>query len=196
MTTKELKFLEMFEEFSKINITADKLGTAKQLKTIMDFDYQMAVNVWEYYSSVKEEKLSKDENFSLAIGFEFLNLFYVKANTKCIKAIADVPAIRRSVFQYSRYAGDENALQIIVDFIVANKLPIAEEILKCLTKNTRIHYGQILKRILEKVFIELLKKNPNKVEFSKKTADLYLTYVNKIKTEEKALIIQRIKETR
>jgi len=196
MTAKELKFLEMFEEFSRLDIVNDKLSTTKLLKKLLDFDYQMAVNLWEYVSNSKENKLASDENYSIAVGYEFFNLFYAKASIKCVKTILDVSSIRRSVYQYSRYAGDENALQIIVDLIAAIKLPAADEILKCLIKNTRIHYGQTLKRILEKVFIELLKKNPNKIELSKKTADLYLSYINKIKTEEKAMLIQRINETK
>ncbi|MCL2847358.1 MAG: hypothetical protein FWE13_01230 [Firmicutes bacterium] len=196
MNSKEIKFLELFEEFSKIDIVNDKSSFSKSLKKFLDFDYALAVDLWEYLSNSKEEKLIKDEKFATAIGFDFFNQFYAKASIKCIKTINDNASIRRSVYQHAKEANDEKALQIIVDLIVAGKLPQADEIFKGLTKNTRIHYGQAIKKILEKVFIELLKKNPNKVVMSQKQADLFLNYIGKIKTEEKAMLEQRIKETR
>ena len=196
MNAKELKFLELFEEFLQIDIITDKIALSKSLKKLMDFDYIMAQNVWEYLSSTKEDKLIKDASYASVIGYEFLNLFYAKAAQKCVKSIVDVAAIRRSVFQYNAKASDEKALQILVDLLIANKLPTSDEIFKSLAKNPHIHYGQSIKRILERVFIELLKKNPTKIIMSAKLADLFLTYIRKIKTEEKAMLEQRIKETR
>ena len=196
MNAKELKFLELFEEFLTIDIVADKIALSKSIKKLMDFDYTMAQNVWEYLSSAKEDKLVKDANFANAVGFEILNLFYAKAMQKCVKSIVDVASIRRVVYQYNAKSAEDKALQIIVDLLVANKLPASDEIFKCLVKNSSIHYGQAIKLILEKVFIELLKKNPTKIMMSAKLADLFLTYIRKIKTEEKAMLEQRIKETR
>jgi len=196
MNSKEIKFLELFEEFSKIDIISDKLSLSKVLKKFMDFDYAMAVNVWEYLATSKEERLIADVKFASVIGFDFLNQFYTRAGAKCIKIISDNPSIRRAVYQHAKEAGDEKALQIMVDLIVAGKLPVANEFFKCVAKNPRIHYGQTIKAILEKVFIELLKKNPSKIVMSQKVADLFLEYIYKIKTEEKAMLEQRIKETR
>ena len=196
MTAKELKFLELFEDFVKIDIIADKLNFSKMLKQFMDFDYALSVNLWEYLSLAKEPQLINDCKYAAVVGFEILNLIYAKGDAKCLKIIADVAAIRRAVYQYTAKAGEEKALVIIVDLLINNKLIVAEEVFKCLAKNTRIHYGQTMKRILERVFIELLKKNPTKIILNKKLADLFVIYIKKIKTEERAMLEQRIKETR
>jgi len=196
MNAKELKFLELFEELVKIDIAADKLALNKTLKKLMDFDYAMAVNAWEFFAAAKEERLGADEKFAEVVGFEILNFFHTRAGQKCAKAVADSAGIRRAVYQYSSRAGEEKALAILVDLLAANKVLIADELLKALSKNTRIHFGQTMKRILERVFIELLKKNPSKIEMNKKLAELFLTYIKKIKTEEKAMLEQRVKETR
>jgi len=196
MTAKELKFLELFEEFSKLDITADRLVLGKMLKQFMTLDFGLATNVWEFLAFSKEDRLAKEERFSEIVGFELLNLYHTNNAARTIKALADVAPIRRAVYQYSKNADQEKALAILVDYLVAGKVTIADEIFKSLAKNQRIHYGQAIKRILEKVFIELLKKNRNKIEMSRKLGDLFLVYIAKIKTEEKAMLEQRIKETR
>ena len=196
MNAKELKFLELFDAFVRIDIAADKMALTKSIRQFMDLDYQMAVNVWEYLAATKEDKLGKDEKLAEIIGFELFNQFYARAAVKCVKAICDVATVRRAVYQYSKNAGAENALAILVDLLVANKVNSGEEILKCLLKNERIQYGQVLKRMLERVFIELLKKNPAKIEMNRKLAEMLLTYIRKIKTDERAMLEQRIKEIR
>ena len=196
MNAKELKFLELFENLVKIDLVTDKLTLNKLLKNLIDFDFSMAINAWEYFANAKENRLIKEEKFAEVVGFEILNFYHTKQSTKTAKAVAETPGVRRAVYQYSKHAGEEKALAILVDLLVANKVAIADEILKVLVKNTRIHFGQTLKRILERVFIELLKKNPNKIEMHKKLAELFLVYIKKVKTEEKAMLEQRIKETR
>jgi len=196
MNAKEVKFLELFEEFSKIDILENKLALSKSLKSFMTLDYNLAVNVWEFLACAKEHRLAKEEKFAELVGFEFLNLFSANNATKTAKVLADVPSVRRAVYQYSKNAGQEKSLQVLVDYLVAGKVLVADEIFKVLAKNQRIHYGQAMKRVLERVFIELLKKNPSKIEMNKKLADLFLVYIAKVKTEEKAMLEQRIKETR
>jgi len=195
MNAKDLKFLELFEEFVKLDFTGDKTGLVKSMRGFMDLDYMLAVDVWDYAISTREGKLASDERFCEIAGFELLNQFYVRAAAKCAKAASETPAIRRAVYQYSKRAGEENALLILIELLVAGKVSPAEEIFKCLQKNERIHYGKTMETILKRVFIELLKKNPAKIIVSKKLAELLLTYVRKIKTDERAMLEQRIKET-
>ena len=72
----------------------------------------------------------------------------------------------------------------------------AEEFFKCLVKNERIAYGPFMKTLLERVFIELMKKNPaKKMEMPRKLGTLLLAYIAKIKTDEKAMLEQRVRET-
>ena len=196
MDAKELKFLEMFESFLKIDIENDKITFAKTIRNFLDLDYGKAVDLWEYLASVREDKLIKDEKFAETVGFDMFNQFYARAGIKCVKSLTITAAIRRAVYQHSKHAGLENSLKILIEFLTTNKLDQAEEVFKCLLKNGRIHYGQTMKRILETVFVELLKKNPAKIEMNRKLADLLLIYIWKIKTDERAMLEQRIKEIR
>ena len=82
-----------------------------------------------------------------------------------------------------------------MDLLSNNKTDPAEDIFKCVVKNERIAYGPFMKELLERVFIEILKKNPSKkLEMSRKLATLLLSYVSKIKTDERAMLEQRIRE--
>ena len=79
---------------------------------------------------------------------------------------------------------------------MGNKTDVAEEYFKCLVKNERIAYGPFMKEVLERLFIEILKKNPAKrVEMSRKLSSLMTTYIGKIKTDERSMLAQRVKET-
>ncbi|MCL2061294.1 MAG: hypothetical protein FWH03_01535 [Firmicutes bacterium] len=195
MNAKTFKFYELFEGFVKLDAAADKMGLSKAFRNFMELDYALASDVWDYAILTREERLVKDERLAEVFGFEVLNQFYAFSSQKCIKSICDTPAIRRAIYQYSKNAGTESALKIFTDLLVTNKLVPAEEVLKCLAKNERIHYGKTLEIVLKRVFIELLSKNPAKISMSKKLYELLLVYVRKIKTDERAVLEQRIKET-
>jgi hypothetical protein len=172
MNAKDLKFLELFESFAKIDFLTDKTGQMKAMRAFMELDYSLAVDIWDYTVSTREGKLSADERFCEATGFELLNQFSARAPDKCKKAVSETPSIRRAVYQYSKHAGEENALLILIELLIGSKLPAAEEIFKCMLKNERIHYGKTMETVLKRVFIELLKKNPMRIEMSKKLYEL------------------------
>jgi len=194
MNPKDLRFYELFEAFFKTDFTADRLGLQKSFKRFLDLDYQIAVDVWDYLCTTRENELTKDERLANILGFDLLNVFYTRAGQKCVKAINTIPTIRRAVYQYTKHGATETAQNILVELLVANKIIPAEELLRCLHKNTRIHYGKTIQQILERVFIELLKKNPAKIEMPRKLSDLFLSFIRRIKTDEKAMLEQRIKE--
>jgi len=177
-----------------MEIFSDDGGRTKLIKQFMDLDYAMASNVWDYLATVYEDKMTRDEKISKVLGGEFFKLFFERAELKCIKLLIDESAIRRAVYQYCGHASENKQTGIVIELLVGAKVLKAEEIFKCLVKNEKIHYGKTLRTILEKMFISLLKKNPQKLILNKKVAELLLTYIRKIKTEEKAMLEQRIKE--
>lgn len=195
MTPKQLKFLSLFEAMSKADSLAEA-NVKKHLTSFINHDYALALDVWDYLASTREQTLASDKEAAQTIGAAALDLFYKKAAQKTVKAISDLPAVRRAVYQYSPSAGTGTAFNILVDLLSANKTDAADDILKCLVKNERIKYGPTLKTALERLFIEILKKNPSKkLEMPRKLSQLLLAYVAKIKTDERAMLEQRIRET-
>ena len=194
LNAKSIKHMELLETFFKIDIENDKIACAKAMRALLDYDYAAAVDVWDYLSNAREEKFAANDKLSQAVGFDMFNQFYARASTKCVKTVCDIPAVRRAVFQHSKSACTENSLTMLSDLLISGKLAPAEDILKCLQKSEKTHYGKTLKAVIERVFADLLKKNPAKIQMPKALSELLLLYIKKIKTEEKAMLEQRIKE--
>lgn len=195
MNAKQLKFLSLFEDMCKADPVAE--ATVKKfIPSFLNLDYSMALDVWDYLCSAHEDVLGKTPQASNLIGCTVLDLFYKKGAPKTVKGIADMPAVRRMIYQYAPSAGEGTAFAILVDLLSGNKVDAADDIFKCLVRNERIAYGKVMKALLERLFIEILKKNPaKKIEMSRKLSALLLTYVSKIKTDERAMLEQRIRET-
>ena len=194
MNTKQLKYLSLFEEMSKADILGE--ATAKKYFTsFINLDYSLALEIWDYLATTRETELSKNADKARVLGGSVLELFY-KNGARTAKAIYELPTVRKTVYQYSPSAGENAAFNSRVDLLSGNKTDQADEILKCLVKNERIQYGPVMKNVLERLFIEILKKNPSKkLEMSRKLSTLLLSYVSKIKTDERAMLEQRIRET-
>lgn len=199
MNTKQLKFYQLFSKLAKVELLTDEKNFMKCFKSILELDFLYGVEVWEYLILDNEPSLTTPKN-AIILSDTVLQLLLDKAQIKTVKAIVDSPAIMRCLYQYNPNACINNTLNILVDLIVSGKTTEAEEILKCLVKNTvsKKTYGELMKDLLERIFIEVLKKDKGvskKIELSKKQSSLLITYVNKIKTEEKAMLYQRIRET-
>lgn len=197
MNAKNLKYMQLFESLVGTDYTANKDHTVKSMKKFMELDYALAIEVWDYITTTKEALILKDDNFNAIACTDILKVMYDKASTKCIKAVTDTISIRKAVYQYSISAVSGYAFDMLANLVVANKLTQAEEILRMLSKNEKCQkqFGAMMKKLLEHIFVELLKKNPSKIDMPKKLCTLLLSYVRKIKTDEKALLEQRIKET-
>ena len=194
MNSKQLKYLTLFEEMSKADVLSE--NTAKKyLSSFINLDFTLALDVWDYVCTTRESALNKNEAAAVTWGVNALKAFYAQNAQKTVKALCDNAVVRRAVYQYCNFSTDNEAFNILTDLLLSNKLAPAEEIFKCLVKNERIEYGPFMKNLLERLFIEILKKSSTKkIEMSRKLASLMLTYVGKIKTDEKAMLTQRIKE--
>ena len=195
MNAKQLKYLSVFESMAKADVTS--ADTAKKyFPTLLNLDYALAQDTWEYICTTYEQKIADDGSLGVLFGKTVFNLFYDKASSKAAKTVNDVAAIRRAVYQYTEVSTDGNGFALLVDLAVSGKTTAADEIFKCLVKNDRTPFGPFMKKLLERIFIELMKKNPaKKLEMPRKLATLLLTYVGKIKTDEKPMLTQRIRET-
>lgn len=195
MSPKQLKFLQTFEQMSKAD-SLEEATVRKYMTSFINLDFSLALDAWDYLCTTREDTLVKNNDAAKVLGGAMLDLFYGKAAQKTVKALADAPAVRRAAYQYSPAAAQGTAFNILVDLLSANKTDSAEDILKCLVRNESISYGPALKAVLERLFIEILKKNPSKkLEMPRKLSSLLITYVSKIKTDERAMLEQRIRET-
>lgn len=195
MNPKQLKYLSLFEQMSQSDPLSDT-AIKKFMPAFLNLDYALAAEAWDYLCTTREDKLAADPKAALALGGNVFDMFYKKAAQKAVKTLADLPAVRRAVYQYSPTASENTAFNVMIDLLNSNKTDAAEEIFKCLVKNENIKYGAFMKALLERLFIEILKKNPSKkIEMSRKLSTLLLAYVAKIKTDERAMLEQRIRET-
>ena len=81
--------------------------------------------------------------------------------------------------------------------MVSNKADIVDGILKLVAKNEAmgISFGEYMIKFLDRFFIEVMKKNAQrKVELNRKQSTLLLSTVQKVKGDERAMLVQRVKE--
>lgn len=195
MNSAQLKFFQMFADFARSDIE-DAKSLEKSVKGFLALDYPRAVDVWEYLTATYEAELA-DPAKALLYGDSIYKIFKSKAASKVSKTIMDVPSVRRAVFQYCPNIGEGDYFNMLVDLLVMNKVAAADEILKCVSKNTNnvMGYGPYMKAVLERLFIEILKRSDTKrIEMSRKLSALLLGYISKIKTDERAMLEQRIRE--
>lgn len=195
MNAAQLKFLQMFAEFARVDV-ADTAAMEKQIKLFLNQDYTRAVDLWDYVIATYEDSLN-DAKTATFWGEKVYKLFAAKSSQKAQKLLIDDAYVRRAVYQYGPHIADGDFFALLVDLCVMNKTAQAEEILKCVVKNTnsKVTYGAFMKALVERVFIEILKRSSSKrVEMSRKLSTLLLSYIGKIKTDEKPMLTQRIKE--
>ena len=195
MNAKQLKYLQTFAQYVQDGLTDEK-ATKKHLSSLLQLDYALALDTLDYVCTACEQEIAASEDLGDLFGTAIFTLFYEKNAQRTVKALLELPQVRKAVFSYSPSADKGLAFSLLIDALVGNKTDIAEEYFKCLVKNERIAYGPFMKEVLERLFIEILKKNPAKrVEMSRKLSALMMTYIGKIKTDERAMLAQRIKET-
>lgn len=196
MNLKQLKFMQMFAELIK----NAKISSAESMQTyftpVLNFDLSLAQDLWEYLIITNDATIAKNKIIGEVIGENIFAMFFSKSPAKTIKIIYDVAAVKKVVYQYNPKACTGENMNILTDALMSLKLDEGEDILKCLMKNSYIEFGASLKTLLERIFIETLKRNPTKkIEINKKLSTLLLSYIAKIKTDERALLEQRIRET-
>lgn len=195
MNAAQLKFLQMFADFARIDID-DTAAVEKQFKSFLNQDYTRAVDLWDYVLATYEDKLT-DPKAAQFFGEKLYKLFKAKSAPKAQKLLLDDPYVRRAIFQYGTTVGDGEFFNLVVDLCVMNKTAQVEEIFKCVVRNTNSKqtFGAYMQTVIERLFIEILKRSTSKrVEMSRKLSALLLNYIAKIKTDERAMLEQRIKE--
>ena len=66
MTPKQLKFLSLFEAMSKADSLAEA-NVKKHLTSFINHDYALALDVWDYLASTREQTLASDKEAAQTI---------------------------------------------------------------------------------------------------------------------------------
>ena len=198
MTSKQLKFYQLLKQINTLNIFSDNAKLMESIKQAIALDYNAAVEIWEFLIIENESSLLKDLPLATIIGDKIAGIFRDASESRYIKTVVESPVICRAVYQYNPVCFAKSEVNAeIASLMLAGKEDVISAVMGCFIKNSsnKITYGEFMKSLVEKIFIESLKKSANgKVNLSKKLTAILLEYINKIKTSEKALLTQRIKE--
>lgn len=194
MDTKKLKFFKLFSALMRQDISQSTVMD-KFMGEFLKLDYSLAEDVWEFLIIETEDKLESPGVAEVFVDLP-LGKFYNAGIVRICKTLSSRPKIRNAVFELSPTADMGNAFDLMINFLLT-KPQDADAALACVARNVAIKttFGAYMKAVIERYFLELMKRSPDKkVNLKQKNADLLIGYVKRIKTDEKPLLLQRIKE--
>jgi len=192
MNTKQIKFYQLYEKLCKFDYMSDTKILAKFFDGVLALDYTQAVEMWEYFTTVYDEAISKDAQLSAFFADELLEIFYKSDNKKTIKLLLENGAISSTVYQYGNL--NRIALDYLLELLVGGKVEYSDYLIKFIIKNQRLEFGPVLKNIMTAMLDIINKKTGQPPKLNKKMEIMLMGYIDKIKTAEKALLKQRLVE--
>lgn len=194
MNAKQIKFYETVHGFFSSDMSAK--AVEKYFGAMLKLDYASAEDLWEYMLICREKELGEGAFAKLYVDKVF-SLFFASSSARALKTVVDRPVIANAVFRYSPSAADGELFALPVNLLVSSKADAVDGILKLVAKNEamKISFGEYMIKFLDRFFIELMKKNAQrKVELNRKQSTLLLATVQKVKGDERAMLVQRVKE--
>ena len=148
-----------------------------------------------YYLFHKHEKLFDYKTISEAVMVTCFSALLAENRAKVVRTVLASPVLVRGFFTLNERVYSGETLDILVTFLEGAKVAEADTLLKAIFKNERVSFGAGMQTIIETYFARLMEKqNTKKPELPKKLVPLLQDYIGKIKTEEKFLLTQRLKE--
>lgn len=195
MNTKQVKYYEILDGFFASDIFKDAV-VEKYFKEMLKLDYTLAEDLWEYMLIRLDSDLKKKEIAMLYVD-KVYKLFSASNNARAVKTVVERPVIERAVFRFCPTADGGELFMLPINLFVANKFDTVDGILKLLSQNEAMKssFGGYMIAFLDKAFIELTKKDAKRrIHLNNKQAALLMSTVQKVKGEEKPMLIQRVKE--
>lgn len=195
MVAKQVKHYEILSEF----FNSDMLKAAavdKYFGALLKLDFTLAEDLWEFMLIRNDADLKNNAFASLYVDRVF-KLFFAENAQRASKTVVDRAVICRAVFAFSPTADEGELFELAVSLLVSNKTETVDGLFKHLSKNEAMKssFGAYMVKFLDRFFIEMTKKNASrKVELNRKQSTLLMSYVQKVKGDEKPLLVQRIKE--
>lgn len=195
MNAKQIKQYEILSEF----FNSDMLKAAavdKYFGAMLKLDYGYSEDLWEFML-IRNDADLKNAAFSTLYVDRIFGLFGKANAAKIQKTVTDRTVIMRAVFGFSPSADKGEMFNIPINLLLSNKVDTVDAIFKNVIKNEfmSLSFGKYMLEFLDKFFIEVMKKNASrKVELNRKQSALLMGYAQKVKGDEKAMLVQRIKE--
>ena len=195
MNAKQVKYYEIVSGF----FASDIFNTAvvnKYFGDLLKLDYSLAEDLWEFMLIRNDSDLKNPAVASLYIE-KLYNMFVAANAAKAAKTVVDRPVILRAVFRFSPAAAKGDLFMLPVNLLASNKVDMADAILKQVMQNEAMKpsFGQYMIDFLDRLFIEITKKDAQRrVKLNTKQSQLLLSTVQKVKGDERAMLVQRVKE--
>jgi hypothetical protein len=146
-------------------------------------DFAAAFDMWEY---------------NLAKGtcdiMPALDMFQSLSEQKTRTLFCESLPLQKLVYS-AKDAHTKKPIAFLTQLVILGKLDIADECLMRLRANTHNDFNETIRLVVDDVFAASCAKHNSKVPvFNKKQKELLLSYINKIKGPNKALLLQRMKE--
>ena len=194
MNAKQIKFLQLYENLCKLNYFGDPNILAKFFDNLLALDYVIAVDMWEYFISVYEPMIASNNKLSKLFGEDLLTAFLKNNEVRTVRLLNDNDPVRRMVYQYGTATSTGPAFDNCVNLFAAYKLDQAEILFRYLSKNPRIKFGPLLKSVMEKGFEQIKQKTGAAPKLPRKFSAMLSGYIAKVKTGERTLLVQYLKE--
>lgn len=197
MNAKQIKYYEILGEF----FASDMFKAAavdKYFGAMLKLDYALAEDLWEYMLIKNDDNL-KNAAFAALYLDHVYGLFSKTAAAKVTKTLVDRPVIMRAIFRFSPSVKEGELFALPISLLVANKTDTVDAILKHVAANEamKCSFGAYMIDFLDRAFIEMMKKDAQRrVKLSAKQATLLTATVQKVKGDERAMLIQRVKEVK
>lgn len=195
MNTKQIKQYEILSEFFASDIF-NKAAVEKYFGAMLKLDYTMAEDLWEFMLIRLDSDLKNSAVSSLYV--DAIYPMFAAANaTRVIKTVTERPVIERGVFRFSANVPSGDLFALPINMLMSSKTDVVDGILKLVAQNEamKIGFGKYMVTFLDRFFIEMMKKSAqHRVELNRKQSTLLMSTVQKVKGDERAMLIQRVKE--
>ena len=195
MNAKQVKYYEIVSGFFASDIF-NAAVVNKYFGDLLKLDYSLAEDLWEFMLIRNDSDLKNPAVTSLYID-KLYNMFVAANAAKAAKTIVDRPVILRAIFRFSAAAAKGDLFMLPVNLLASNKVDVADAILKQVMQNEAMKpsFGQYMIDFLDRLFIEITKKDAQRrVKLNTKQSQLLLSTVQKVKGDERAMLVQRVKE--
>ncbi len=195
MNAKQVKYFEIVSEFFGSDMFKPA-AVDKYFGAMLKLDYASAEDLWEYMLIRNDADLKNPVVAALYIDKVF-SMFFGVNQAKALKTVLSRPVIERAMFGFSPSVGDGEIFMLPINLLISGKTDAVDEILKFVAKNDAMKpsFGEYMIKFLDKFFIEMMKKDAQRrVKLNTKQSSLLLSVVQKVKGDERAMLVQRVKE--
>lgn len=195
MNTKQIKYFEIVSDFFASDVYKQPV-VDKYFGALIKHDYAAAEDLWEFMLIKSDKDLNNSAVAALYLDRIF-ELFLKSGAAKAQKTVLDRPVIERAVFEFSPSVAEGELFAMPLNLLIAGKTEPVDSIFRHVAKNGApgVTFGGYMIKFLDRFFIEMMKKSAQRrVKLNNKQFALLQATVQRVKGDERAMLIQRVKE--